>query len=191
MQNIIRNIIRKEIDLLFEAFEMNNKNKTYTPTTDVSKTSQIALESIFKAQQNGVKVASIDEQQNQGSGRNKAKQLSQRNPQSFMEMKKLKSFFETNSSKVEEERRNLGIIQQRRGTLDEMIKSNTLLVWNLHGGDAGKKWVNSQLSNTHEQGVDKKKRMRIAGGDSPIHSQNKGLGSLNHIFDPRQQRINR
>jgi hypothetical protein len=117
----------------------------------------------------------------------KAKQLSQKTKQSFAEMKRLKSFFEPNLTKVEEERKRIGIIQQRRGTIYEMIKSNILLVWNLHGGDACKKWVTYKLSDTHEQGNNKKERLRHVGGAY----KNNGMGVFRTQYDPSQQRINK
>lgn len=187
MKNAIRKIIREQIEKLFESFEMKNDNKSYTPTDKVAKTAQAALSAISVAQEKGVQLNSIDGAVNQGSGRIKAKQLSQKTPQSFAEMKRLKSFFESNSSKIEEERKNIGIIQQRKGTVDEMSKSNTLLVWNLHGGDAGKEWVTSTLSSTHEQGNKTKERLRKAGGAY----KNNGMGVFKTQYDPSQQRIHR
>jgi hypothetical protein len=187
MHNVLRKIIREQINLLFESFEMKNDNKNYTPTGEVARIAQIALEAINVAKQKGIELTSLDETGNQGSGRLKAKQLSQKSKQSFVEMKRLKSFFESNSMKVEEERKKLGIIQQRRGTIDEMIKSNILLVWNLHGGDPCKKWVTSKLADTHKQGVQKKDRLRQAGGAY----KNNGMGVFQTQFDPSQQRIHR
>lgn len=183
MKETLRKIIREQIDLLFESFEMQNERKEYVPTTEVAKTAQIALEAI----KSGINPTSLDETGNQGSGKLKAQKLSQRTKQSFVEMKRLKSFFESNAAKVEEERKKLGIIQQRRGTIDEMRKSNILLVWNLHGGDVGKKWVDSQLSDTHTQGMHKKDRLRQAGGAY----KNNGMGVFRTQHDPSQQRIHR
>jgi hypothetical protein len=187
MKNALRKIIREQINLLFESFEMKNNNKNYMPTTEVAETAQTALEAITVALQKGIKLASLDTTGNQGSGRMKAKQLSQKTKQSFAEMKRLKSFFESNLTKVEEERKRIGIIQQRRGTIYEMIKSNILLVWNLHGGDACKKWVTSKLSDTHEQGNKKKERLRHVGGAY----KNNGMGVFRTQYDPSQQRINK
>lgn len=187
MKNAIRKIIREQIDLLFESFDMDNSNKNYTPTEEVAKIAQNALSAIDIAKQNGVNLTSLDGTGNEGSGRVKAKALSTRTKQSFSEMNRLKSFFESNTAKVEEERKRLGIIQQRRGAADEMTKSNILLVWNLHGGDAGKKWVTSKLSDTHEQGNKKKERLRQAGGAY----KNNGMGVFRTQYDPSQQRINK
>lgn len=185
--NVVRKIIREQIDLLFEAFEMRNNNKSYVPTNEVSKTAAAALQAVEMAGQNGIKPSSLDGQNNQGNGMIKAKQLSAKEKQDFMEMKKLKSFFDTNSQKVESERKAIGIIQQRRGTASEMVKSNILLVWNLHGGDACKKWVTSKLSDTHDQGTKRKERLRTLGGAY----QNNGMGIFQTQFDPSQQRIKR
>jgi hypothetical protein len=188
MQNIIRKIIREQINLLFETFDMkSNSNKMFTPNTQVAEIAKKALETIQFAQKKGIQLSSLDENGNEGSGRLKAQELSKRVPQNFAKMNRLKAFFQANSAKVEEERKNLGIIQQRRGTPDEMTKSKILLVWNLHGGDVGKKWVESQLSNIHKQGLKKKERLRKIGGAY----KNNGIGVFKTQFDPSQQRINR
>ena len=187
MKNFVRAIIREQIELLFESFEMKNSNKTYVPTNEVIRTATIALQSLNAARQNGARPTSLDETGNQGTGSKKAVQLSKKVGQSFSEMKRLKSFFESNAAKVEEERKKIGIIQQRRGAIDEMNKSNILLVWNLHGGDACKKWVTSKLSDTHEQGNKKKERLRKAGG---AYSNN-GLGVFTTQHDPSMQRIHK
>jgi len=189
MKNVLRKIIREQIDLLFESYEMNNDNKSYVPPQKVAETAQAALSAIGKAQQNGIQPTSIDANQNQGSGRMKAKKLAQKVPQSFTEMKRLKAFFEANTAKVTEERKKLGIIQQRIGTVDEMGKSNLLLVWNLHGGDACKKWVTEKLSNSHDDELKTKERFRFAGGHDK--NDNKGFGALGFLHDPSQQRIRR
>ena len=184
-KDLLRQIIKREIDLLFEAFEMDNDRKSYAPTDNVIKTANNALNSIDVAKQNGIQLTSIDGNKDEGSGRQKAKKLSNKEVQSFTEMKRLKSFFESNNKNVEDERRRLGITQLQRGTVDEMSKSNILLVWNLHGGDACKSWVNSQLSNTHTQGVKTKERLRKLGGAY----KNNGMGVFRTQYDPSQQRI--
>jgi len=189
MKNVLRKIIREQIELLFESYEMKTDGKNYTPPNQVAKIAQTALEAINMAKQNGIQLTSIDENGNQGSGKLKAVKLSQKAPQSFTEMKRLKSFFDTNTAKVEEERRKIGIIQQRKGTVDEMTKSNLLLVWNLHGGDACKKWVTDKLSDSHGEELKTKERLRLAGGQGK--DTNKGFGALTFDRDPSQQRIHR
>lgn len=184
MESIVRKIIKEQINLLFESFEMDNDKKTYVPNDKVAKTAQIALQVMNRTRQNA---KSLDETGNEGSGKLKAKQLSQKTSQSFAEMKRLKSFFESNSLNVEEERKKIGIIQQRRGTVDEIIKSNILLVWNLHGGDAGKDWVTTELEKTHKQGNNKKSILRKSGGAY----NNNGMGVFKIKYDPSQQRIHR
>lgn len=183
MKNFIRKIIRENINCLFESFDMKNENRNYVPTTEVSKTAQIALEAI----NGGATPLSIDTDGNQGSGKLKAKQLSQKQKQSFSEMKRLKNFFDSNSQKVEEERKRIGITQQKKGTIYEMKSSNILLVWNLHGGDQAQKWVASKLSDTHNQGVHKKDRLRKVGGADT----NNGMGVFKTQYDPSQHRIHR
>jgi hypothetical protein len=187
MKNVLREIIREQINLLFETFDMGNSNKNYTPTGEVAKVAKTALDAIEIAKQKGIQLSSLDGSGNEGSGKIKATKLSQKAKQSFAEMKRLKAFFDSNAAKVEGERKTHGIIQQRRGTIYEMIKSNILLVWNLHGGDVCKKWVDSKLSDTHEQGLKTKDRLRQIGGAY----KNNGMGVFNTQYDPSQQRINR
>lgn len=187
MERAIRKLIQEQLKKLFESFDMDNEGKSYVPTTEVSKVAQIALQALNKISQNGARVSSLDDTGNEGSGKLKAKQLASKKSQSFAEMKRLKSFFDSNAAKVDAERKNIGIIQQRHSTIDEMTKSNILLVWNLHGGDVCKKWVDSKLSNAHEQGNKKKERLRKAGGAD----KNNGMGVFKTQFDPSQQRIKR
>lgn len=182
---VLRNIIREQINAFFETFGMDNDKKTYVPPTNVSKVASTALSVLNKIQQSGGGVSSINGEENQGSGKIKANSLSQKTPQKFSEMNRLKAFFTSNLKNVEEERSKHGIIQQRKGTEHEMMKSNTILVWNLHGGDECKKWVETQLSDTHKQGNKKKERLRKAGG---AH-QNNGMGVFKTQYDPSQQRI--
>jgi hypothetical protein len=73
------------------------------------------------------------------------------------------------------------------GTIDEMLKSDILLVWNLHGGDNAMNWTNSELSNTHNKELKTKERIQKAGGAG----SNKGLGVFKHNYDPSQKRISR
>jgi len=183
----IRKIIQEEVSLIFEAFDMQNQKKSYVPTDAVAKIAGTALQAIEIAKKNGITPSSIDLKGNQGNGRQKAQQLAKKTSQSFAEMKRLKAFFDANLKKVEDERRSIGVIQQRKGTTDEMVKSNILLVWNLHGGDVCKKWVDLKLSDTHEQGNKKKERLRAVGGADT----NNGMGVFKTIYDPSQQRINR
>lgn len=192
MKNIIRAIIREQIELLFESFEMKNEKKTFVPTDNVAKTAKTALEAIAIAEKNGIKPISSDESGNQGSGRQKAVRLAEKEKQNFSEMKRLKAFFESNAPEVEQERKRLGIIQQRKGTINEMENSSILLVWNLHGGDACKEWVNAKLSDTHEKGLNKKKNYRAAGGNIELgkNNPNDGFGALtyNHNIKHRIHR---
>lgn len=187
MEKFIRKIIREQIEKIFESIEMSNEKKNYTPTDAVSNVASNAISALEALGRRGQFVQSIDGSKNEGSGSIKAKQLSQKKQQSFIEMKRLKSFFEKNFKKVEEERKNLGIVQQKRGTEEEMLKSNIIMVWNLHGGDACKKWVDEKLSDTHKQGNKTKERLRKLGGAN----KNNGMGVFNFNYDPSQKRINK
>lgn len=185
--NIIRKIIAKEIDFLFETFYMDNDKKSFTPTDSISKIAKNAIGALDNIRNNNRSVSSIDANNNQGSGIIKAKQLANKEKQSFVEMKRLKAFFDSNESLVNKERTNLGIIQKRKGSFEEMVNSNILLVWNLHGGDPCKTWVNEKLQNTHDNAKKEKDVFRKAGGAN----KNNGMGVFNVNYDPSQKRIHR
>lgn len=87
---------------------------------------------------------------NEGSGKRKAQELIQGTPQSHAQMKRLKAFFDANQPGSPE--------------------------WDLHGGDAAKRWVDSQLSGTHDDNMRSKEQMRRVGGGG--YGMNDGMGSM-------------
>jgi ribosomal protein S18 acetylase RimI-like enzyme len=87
---------------------------------------------------------------NEGSGKRKAQELSQGTPHSHAQMKRLKAFFDANQPGSPE--------------------------WELHGGDAAKRWVDSALSVTHDDNMRTKDNMRKIGGGG--YGMNDGMGSM-------------
>ena len=152
----------------------------FTPNDKIARTAAIALSVLEKFSNK-----SVGDNKNEGSGKQKAISLSKKEAQSFPQMKRLKAYFENNSEKVVEERRRNGVLPQHFGKEVEMGKSNIILVWNLHGGDEAKRWVESQLSSEHGENLRTKEHIRKAGG---AHSNN-GMGVFKTQYDPSQQRI--
>ncbi len=165
MERRIREIIRKNINDLFESFEFEkNDNERFIPTEPIAAASSLALQVHETVRQKGWKVSSLDEGGDEGSGKLKAKKLSNREPQNSNEMKRLKAFFEKNSDNAASERKKYNITPQQHGTTQEMKKSEVLLVWNLHGGDACRDWVNNTTQSEHDEDVKTKERIRSVGG---------------------------
>lgn len=188
MSDIIRNIIRQEINNLFESFEFVNDDQTFIPTVPISSTAAIAMQVYENIKRKGWGVSqSMDESGNEGNGRQKAEKLSQRAPQNFGEMKRLKAFFENNQKAVDADRQKFGVTPEQRGSKNEMTKSENILAWNLHGGDACRDWVNNALGGKHEENMKTKERLRKAGGAG----NNKGMGVFQTIHDPTNTRIHR
>lgn len=94
--------------------------------------------------------------QKSGSNSQTARELASGKAQSFQEIKKLRDFFRSNSTDVNK-------------TPDLKQK------WDLHGGDAGQKWVEEVMVKFHDENMRTKSNLRKAGGAG----NKKGMG----IFD--------
>jgi hypothetical protein len=96
-----------------------------------------------------------------GSKLEKAVELASGKVQTFNQIKKLRDFFTSNQENKQD-------------------KS-----WNLHGGDACQKWVESELSKFHDENLRTKSNLRDAGGaDAPSNGNNKQRGRKGMgIFD--------
>lgn len=98
-----------------------------------------------------------------GSNSQTANELSSGKSQSFQEIKKLRDFFRSNSDNANK---------------DPEIKQK----WDLHGGDAGQKWVEEVMVKFHDENLRTKKNLRNAGGAG----NKKGMGIFDtKIIDPR------
>ena len=138
--------------------DFNHPDKTYTPTEQVAQTARKALERLT-AEGSG----NIEKSTSQGSGTSKARELSEKKPQTLVQLKKIANFFETN-------------------------KDVNSLEYNLHGGSVCKSWIQSILGSLHKSGLNTKKNLRVAGGAGT----NKGMGSLDKtMMDPTKMRIHR
>lgn len=85
-----------------------------------------------------------------GSKLEKAVELASGKVQTFNQIKKLRDFFTSN--------------QENKQDSD----------WNLHGGDACQKWVESELSKFHDENLRTKSNLRKVGGAG----EKKGMGTL-------------
>jgi predicted transcriptional regulator len=165
--NEVRKIVK---DVLSEAFEFDN-NKSFTPPYNVSKKASEALSIVSSNNltQKGT---------NEGSGLQKAKDLSNKKVHSHEMMKRLKAFFDNNAESVSKER-----------SAGKTIKdSGVIQSWELHGGDEAKRWVDNSIAHLKDENLRTKKNLRQAGGAG----NNKGMGIFDtSMMDPTKQRTHR
>ena len=184
-EQLVRIYVR---NLLSEAFEFSNKNDSFVPTDEIKRIAERAKIALEKVKESGQKFESAEGKKNEGSGKRKVEDLIQVVPQSFPEMKRLYAFFESNKNNIAEERKKLGILPQQKGSEEEMLKSPTILAWNLHGGDPCQNWVGEKLGAKHKSNLKTKERLRIGGGAG----KNKGMGSMDiTMMDPTKTRIHK
>ncbi len=160
----IRKIVSEEIKLVFEAVTFDN-NKTFTPPPNVAQRAQEALNTVSN---NNLTTSGT----NSGSGLSKAKELASKQTQGFDQMRRMKSYFDTNQESYNAEK-----------AAGKTIKnSGTIQSWELHGGDSGKDWVNQQMKSVNQSNLDTKANLRKVGGAAT----NKGMG----IFDTKMKSTN-
>lgn len=160
----IRKIISEEIRAVFEAVTFDN-NKTFTPPPNVAQRAQEALNAVSN---NNLTASGT----NTGSGLSKAKELAAKQTQSFDQMRRMKSFFDTQEASYRQEK-----------SAGKTVKdSGVIQSWELHGGDSGKDWVNQEMGSLKQDNLNTKKNMRKAGGAGT----NKGMG----IFDTNMMSTN-
>jgi hypothetical protein len=108
---------------------------------------------------------------NQGSGIQVANKIINREPYTHSQLKRLKSFFDSNYDQYTKEK-NSGI---------DPIKSTIIISWDLHGGDAGKRWVEQSINSTKNRNKTSKKIRRGFDGE----------GNTKRLMDPTNTRIMR
>lgn len=97
-----------------------------------------------------------------GSKLQKAIELSNGQAQTFNQMRKLRDFFAKNQNNKNDDS------------------------WNLHGGDACQKWVESQLSKFHDENLRTRQNLQKAGGAG----DKKGMGVFDTtLMDPTKGRF--
>jgi hypothetical protein len=140
-------------ELVKEALDFNN-DKTFTPPQDVIASAKLALDTVSPQSMS---------EENKGNGANKARQLAAGKTQTFAQMKRLKSFFDTES------------------------KSNDRneAAWKLHGGDKAYAWVTRELKRLNASNLRSKSTARMMGGAG----KNKGMGTFDRaMMDPTNTR---
>ncbi len=159
--NEIRKIVR---EVLSEAVTFDN-NKSFIPPPNVAQRAQEALNVVSS---NNLTQSGTDI----GSGLSKAKELASKQTQSFDQMRKIKSFFDTQEQAYRAEK-----------SAGKTVKDSGLIQsWELRGGDSGRDWVNQQMNSLNQSNLDTKKNLRQAGGAGT----NKGMG----IFDTNMMSTN-
>jgi len=142
----IRKIISEEIKFVFEDVTFDN-NKTFTPPPNVAQRAQEALNAVSNNNltQSGT---------NEGSGILKAKELASKQTQTFDQMRRMKSYFDTNQD-----------IYNSAKASGKTIKDNGIIQsWELRGGDSGVDWINQELSSLKQDNLNTKSNLRKAGG---------------------------
>lgn len=165
-------ILEKLKTIISEVGEYNY-NKSFSPTDNVARNAKEALSNLATADH------TIDNT-DQGSGKEKAVELSEKKSQNVEQMKKLASFFSTNIATITR------IKQQGGPKTDE--EKHILQGWNLRGGEAGNQWVKSELDRFHRENQSTKDNLRKAGGAG----KNKGMGVFSKsVLDTTNHRIHR
>jgi len=152
----IRNIIAEEIKFVFEDVTFDN-NKTFIPPPNVAQRAQEALNTTSS---NNLTNSGT----NDGSGLSKAKELASKQTQTFDQMRRLKSYFNTNQEDYNAEKANGKTVKN----------SGIIQSWELRGGDSGRDWVNQEMDRTHQSNMQTKDTLRKAGGAAT----NKGMGTF-------------
>lgn len=157
----IHKIIQEEISLFFEDFKFDNSQKTFQPNPAMIGNCQRAIKAI---QQNDLTASGG----NEGSGKDKAKAIINKEPISHSVLKRMKAFFDNNQSDYQA----------------ELAKGNTLMnsgliqSWNLWGGDAAKEMANREIDYAQK---DNQKRKDIKTFISPTKTST--------LMDPHNTRI--
>jgi len=172
-KQFIKEVVLKKLEGLINEVGEFNYNKKFTPTDSVAQKAKEAISNValndFTA--NGT---------NEGSGKQKAKELSDKKSQSVEQMKKMANFFQTNAAPV------VRIKQQGGPKTDE--ERGIMQAWELHGGESGNQWVKGELKKFHDENLRTKGNLRKAGGAGT----NKGMGIFDtSIMDTTKQRIHR
>lgn len=141
-------------ELIKEALKFNN-NKTFVPPNDVVVAAQRALQTVNPSSMSGGG--------NRGNGANKARQLANGEAQTFAQMKRMLSFFETEQNKDEKDQ----------------------AAWTMFGGDKTYAWVKREIERINQSNLRSKKTARTMGGAA----KNKGMGTMStNLMDPTNTR---
>ena len=157
----IHKIIQEEISLFFEDFKFDNSQKTFQPNPAMIGNCQRALKAI---ESNDL----TSDGGNEGSGKEKAKSIISKEPITHAMLKRMKAFFDNNSSQY----------QAALAKGNTLMDSGIVQTWNLWGGDAGKEMANRKIDHTQK---DNQKRKDIKTFISPTKTST--------LMDPYNTRI--
>lgn len=156
----IKRIIQEEISLFFEDLTFDY-NKTYYPPQDVMNICDQALQVVRSNKLTA-------DGGNEGSGIDKAKSISSKEPMDHSVIKRMKSFFDNNHQEVIN-------LRSKGATIND---SGELQTWDLWGGDAGKRWVDNEIAKLNQSNLKSKQLKRDAG-----------IQKTSTIMDPHNTRI--
>lgn len=130
----IRKIIQEELAKIFLNEDFRYRyDGSFVPPEDVVNTCSKALKVIES--NNLINNTSS----NEGSGKSKANSIVNKEPMTHSQLKRMKAYFDNHFEEIKNER-------IKGSTLEN---SGILQSWDLWGGDAGKRWVEKQLSQRH------------------------------------------
>lgn len=142
----------------------DNITSTFIPSREVVETAKKAIQAV----QNNKLVQS--DASNEGSGIQKANSLSNAEPMTHAQLKRMEAFFTNNEASV----------KQELGVGKNINNSPLIQKWNLWGGDAGKNWVRQQIGSQESSNKTSKK----------IRNPEDGVDTKN-LMNPLNTRINR
>jgi hypothetical protein len=142
----IRKIIREELENIFEDFKYIYDGE-FTPTDEMVSIAKKALETI------SLKNLINNTNSNEGSGKNKAKSICNKDSMTHAQVKRMKAYFDNHCDEV--------VLEKSKGK--NLENSGILQSWDLWGGDAGKSWAERIISQKHSKNNTSKK-VRGASG---------------------------
>ncbi len=171
-KQFIKEVFLEKLNNLINEVGEFNYNKRFTPTDAVAQKVKQALSSVSSGD-------FTSSGTNEGSGKQKAKELAEKKSQSIDQMKKMANFFSTNAPAV---------VRIKQSGAQTDADKGIMQSWDLHGGEAGNQWVKNELKKFHDENLRTKSNLRKAGGAGT----NKGMGVFDtSIMDTTKQRIHR
>lgn len=130
--NIIRNSLREII--ISEDFRFDYDRGDFKPPGNVIGTAKRAIEAIQK------QTNTISHGGNEGTGLQKAKKLASGDGINHGQLKRMKAFFD----------KNIEAVRNERSAGKNIYNSEIIQKWNLWGGDAAQKWVDSKIGSVKD-----------------------------------------
>lgn len=159
---IFKKIIQEEIEKFFEDFNFDNSNKSFPPSDEMINNCKQALKIVKKQ--------GLPSGGNEGSGKEKAVSIVNKEPINHSMLKRMKAFFDNNEDQYRKEV-NSG----------KTIKNSPIIQkWNLWGGDAGKELADKNIARTKDRNLKRKDLRRQLN----IHK-------TSTLMDPTNTRIKR